>query len=84
MTTNEEREVVKQVEQVIITTEAKHGDDSYYHLLNEGETGSICGAVKTESLFSGNDHANEILSRAEAEQRSLQSCEHCMTYTGER
>ena len=81
VTTNEKREAVKQM---IIATEAKHGDDGYYHILNEGETGSICGAVKTESLFSGDGHANEILSRAEAEQRGLQSCEHCMTYTGER
>lgn len=66
---------------VITALEATSGSEGYYHILNDAETGSVCGAVKTDSLFGG--HAHEILSQAEAEHRGLQPCKRCLTYTGD-
>lgn len=67
---------------VITALEAASGADGYYHILNQAETGSVCGAVKDDSLFSG--HAHDILPRTEAEQQGLQPCDRCMTYSGNR
>lgn len=68
---------------VITTLEAESVSEGYYHILNATETGSVCGAIKIEDSLFGS-HANEILSRTEAEQRDLQPCTRCLTYTGDQ
>lgn len=67
---------------VVTAPEADSDESGYYHLLNEEETGSICGAITDESLFAGN--SLEVISQEEAENRGLQHCEECMTFTGDR
>lgn len=67
---------------VITALEAEEGDAGFYHILREDETGSLCGAIQEDNLFSG--QVGNVLSRSEAEERGLQPCENCLTYTGEQ
>lgn len=67
--------------QVITAQEAEAGDDGFYHIADETERKSVCGAVQDGNLFAG--EVGELLSRTEAEERGLQPCEQCLTYTGE-
>lgn len=66
---------------VITAREAEAVENGFYHVLDEQETKSACGAVQEDDLFAGD--VGEILSRTEAEERGLQPCEKCLTYTGE-
>ncbi|WP_227378581.1 hypothetical protein [Haladaptatus halobius] len=68
---------------VITAVDEQSGETTgYYHLLNKYETESVCGTVNEDALESG--HTHKILSRSDAEQRGLQPCDRCMTYTGTR
>lgn len=67
---------------VITAQEAEAIENGYYHLLDEHETKSVCGAVEEDDLFAG--EVGDILTRKEAEERGLQPCEQCLTYTGEK
>ena len=67
----------------VITSQETEGiDNGFYHVLHERETKSVCGAVKEDDLFAGG--VGDVLSRKEAEERGLQPCEKCLTYTGEQ
>lgn len=66
---------------VVTAPEAEATADGFYHILDETERKSVCGAIREDDTFAG--EVGEILSRREAEERGLQPCEHCLTYTGQ-
>lgn len=59
----------------IIAQETKATNSGQYHVLNDAETGSLCGSINEESQFAAD--IAQTLSRVEAERGGLTICGRC-------
>ncbi|WP_135533789.1 MULTISPECIES: hypothetical protein [Halostella] len=62
---------------VVTTREAESGNTGCYHIVDEENDQSLCGAVKEDQFFGGDAH--EVFPRDVAEKRDLRPCEKCLS-----